>query len=341
MLINVPIESLEERYSAQWNRWWPKAYSRNAVQWMTIDPVEDGSRVIGTGEFLDVYGTNIYKTSQLYRILRMVKDKQIKDGDVLFFHDLWFPGLETLFYVRDAAGINFKIAGMLHAGTWDPHDFLTNKGMTRWARGLEECWLEGVDRVYVATDFHRSLLTKRCSQASYRKIVRTWFPFELEPEWMHAKLNLITFPHRLAPEKQPWVFDRVRKELELQMPTWRFVKTKEVCQTKQDYYWYLAHSRVAFSSALQETWGIAMQEAVVHDCVPIVPNRLSYVEIYPPVFRYKDDNQAVKFVKDAAENYNDIIASEVFKDLKAEIIDAGRSAADLIIQDMRQQEWRI
>ena len=46
-------------------------------------------------------------------------------------------GLEMLAYVRDGLGLKFKIVGILHAGTYDPHDFLTQKGMASWGRPLE------------------------------------------------------------------------------------------------------------------------------------------------------------------------------------------------------------
>ncbi len=53
------------------------------------------------------------------------------------------------------------------------------------------------------------------------------------------------------------------------------------------------------SFALQETWGIAMQEAVYFLNVPICPASLSYPELYPHEFLYDPDNlqEAIRLIK--------------------------------------------
>jgi hypothetical protein len=58
----------------------------------------------------------------------------------------------------------------------------------------------------------------------------------------------------------------------------KWIISKEVCKSKAEYYELLSRSKVAFSSASQETFGIAMQEAVNMGAWPIAPNKLSYPE---------------------------------------------------------------
>ncbi len=137
---NIPIESLEERYSKNWNEWFPREFKKLNVKFETIEG-EFLTDKINIGSFLDVYSTNYFKTSQLMVLIKRlygksgikdvppffcdfwspclemlqdikhIKQRNIKDGDVLFFHDLWFPGIEALQYIRQGAGIDFKIVG--------------------------------------------------------------------------------------------------------------------------------------------------------------------------------------------------------------------------------------
>jgi len=88
-------------------------------------------------------------------------------------------------------------------------------------------------------------------------------------------------------EKQPFVFDRLADTLKELYPDWQFIKTKDVWTDKTAYYDLLNRSKIAFSCALQETFGIAMVEAVMCGCVPIVPNRLSYQLMYDDKFKYR------------------------------------------------------
>ena len=296
MLINIPIESLEERYSAQWNTWFPDAFA--SLNYISIYPDKLTYPKIRFGEFLDVIGSNQFKCAQMQTLLAHFNEGAVKDGDILFFHDLWFPGLETFFYVRDALGIKFKIVGCLHAGTWDPWDYLSQKGMTRWAADIERNWLQEIDLVFTATQFHKDLITlERGGDRLYDKIVVTGFPiFEVESPQVE-KENIVVFPHRLAREKAPEAFDYLHEVLRDEMPDWQFLKTKEVTKTKVEYYALLRKAKIAVSTAKQETWGIAQQEAVLAGCIPVVPNRLSYVEMYPSHYRYKDLEGAANLIR--------------------------------------------
>ncbi len=281
MIWNIPIESLEERYSAQWNKWFPKYFEMNNIAYEDIYPLPL-SNEINDGAFLDIITTNHFKASQLQAICKLFHMGKVNDGDVFFFHDLWFPGLEMLAYIRDGLGIKFRITGVLHAGTWDHWDYLSQRGMGKWAKDLENSWLKFIDSIFVATSYHKQLIVdQRITDAG--KIHVTGLPIydDFSVEGLE-KENIVVFPHRLDKEKQPHLFDRLEKELkeEKLFKDWTFVKTKEVCNTKEEYYNLLSRAKIAVSFALQETWGIAMQEALFCGCIPFVPNRLSYSEMY-------------------------------------------------------------
>ena len=298
-IFNVLIEPLEERYSTQWARWFQEYFASSKIQWNPIIGKQE-TQVIQQGSFLDVIDTNRWKTKQQERIINLLNVYDDKEKWIFFFHDLWHPALTTLAYIRDGMGWkNLKICGCLHAGSYDEHDFLNKRGMTSWAYHIEKGWFRHiVDEIYVATDFHKNMLiTKR--SVPFDKIKKTGFPIYPGdfPGYFNAKAKekIIVFPHRLDDEKNPQLFEAMRKAVRRR--SWKFVRSKDVCKTKADYYALLAKAQIALSFADQETWGIAMQEATFMGCIPIVPDRLSYSEMYDRLFVYNSFDEAVNLVK--------------------------------------------
>ncbi len=280
LVINLPIEPIESRYSIQWAQWFEEGFTQSGLSFLTINGTE-GIGEIRTGAFLDVIGTNLYKISQLRELVKFLS-VQPKDSEiVLFFHDLWSPGLTNLAYLRDGLGMkNLKITGCLHAGSYDKYDFLSRKGMQRWALPFEKAMLEIVDEVFVATDFHKDLIMENFCIPS-EKISITGFPIRrLKAADLDRDIDFV-LPHRLDEEKNPGDFHALPEEI-----PGVFIKTKEHSSNRDEYLRLLNRSKIAVSFANQETWGIAMQEAVFMGCIPLVPDRLAYKEMYHPVFRY-------------------------------------------------------
>lgn len=342
MLYNVPIESLDERYSSQWNQWFPKEFDRLGVPYRTIYPRPVRNK-ISHGEFLDVVGTNIFKSQQMYQLLFLIDQGEIKDNDVIFFHDIWFPGLEALFYVRDGLKLKFKIAGCLHAGTYDDWDFVTRCGMGRWGANIETAWFSEVDLIFVATFFHRQKLLHVRDQIPPDKVHRTGFPLAPPPYYVtpKGKENIIVFPHRLTPDKAPQEFDQLMNKVLPQLPGWTVIKTHEQKYPKVDYYRLLAHAKIAVSTAYHEFWGIAQQEAMFLGCVPVVPDRLSYRELYPSMYRYDGVQQAADRIVWAANNHDRIIHSEMFKDTVTALQSDNAAAIGRMIGHMRVRDWNV
>ena len=173
-IIYVPIESLEERYSKQWNRWFPKEFDNKGISYVTIDPPSLSDK-INEGAFLDVCNTNYYKSLQMTEICRMIYNKDVTDEDVFLFADAWNPSLTNLSYIRNGLGLKFKIVGCLHAGSYDPYDFLAKKGMEYWAEDIENSWFKILDKIFVATNFHKRFV---CSKRKIdpKKVIVTGFP---------------------------------------------------------------------------------------------------------------------------------------------------------------------
>lgn len=119
------------------------------------------------------------------------------------------------------------------------------------------------------------------------RIVRTGLPFEFLADDILSvpevsKRDLILFPHRLAPEKQPKIF----QDLAGSFPGYEF----RVCQEKQlpkdEYHTLLREARMVFSASQQETLGIGLFEGAIAGALPLAPRRLSYVEMYDDEWLY-------------------------------------------------------
>ena len=300
---DIPIEPLEERYSTQWADWFPKEFLRqgNEVLQILASPLTD---TIENGSFLDCYGTHYWKFNQLQTIMKRLYCGDVPDA--FFFHDLWFPGIESLAYVRDMMGLKFKICGYLHAGSYDDRDLLAQAGMQSWAKDIEIGWMKIYDKIFVGSQYHKDLLcNKRFCEPD--KVFPIGYPIDKKTYRDYVnneRENIIVFPHRLNREKRPDLFDDLKKELKDVFPEYTWVKTKEICSNKTEYYDILSRAKIAISFAEQETFGIAMAEAAVLGCIPITPNKLSYLDTMEWQWRFHYFDDAIQLVRFALKQPN-------------------------------------
>lgn len=301
-LWNIPIETLDVRYTKQWNQWFPEYFDSIGLDYETIYG-DELTADIEHGTFLDVVGTNHFKASQLQQICKLIQNGRVKENDVFFFHDLWFPGLEILAYIRDGLGLKFRIAGIFHAGTWNPCDFITRKGMGCWGKHIENGWLQFIDVAFVATECHKQFIVSS-REVNPDKIVVSGLPiYDMLGSCTKEKENICVFPHRLFVDKHPELFDKLRDTLKAteQYKDWKFIKTQDEKRTKEEYYDLLRRSKITVSFADHENWGIAMQEATFAGSIPFVPDRRSYPELFAQLYRYSDfDALVFKFMEYAA-----------------------------------------
>lgn len=292
MLYLIPIEPYEERYSEQWYRWYMKECQALNIKFEMIDGDQQTTTLENNQVVLSPVGTNIYKMSQLTKILYKIKNGNIKDGDKFYFFDGWFPGVSSIKYCVNMLGLDIEMYAFFHAGTYDKYDFTYQHNMESWGKHLENAWFDIYNKIFVASEYHKNLLVEtRNIDASKIYVVgipiyKEEYMADIIPGTIPNSENTIVFPHRLADEKQFEDFRFLEDYFIRKDKHWNFVVAKDVCNTKKDYYNLLYKAKVSFSSALQETFGIAMYESIALKCCPVVPNRLSYVEYYPILYRY-------------------------------------------------------
>ena len=80
-----------------------------------------------------------------------------------------------------------------------------------------------------------------------------------------------------------------------------------------------------------------MMESVMCDCIPVVPFRLSYNELYNPsiLFRYEDFDTLVYQVYNLTLNWDERYQSGHFHNLKTNLINKGAAAIENMVKIMR------
>lgn len=290
----VDLEAVETRYTAQWKSHVPELLQERGHNVQVISGPEDIPSATTPGAFLNFGGTNIYKANQVEQMGRLFCSGAVKPGDHFIFTDAWHPGIINLKYMSELLQTPVKIHALWHAGSYDPQDFLGRLiGDAAWVRHAEKSFFSAIDYNYFATDFHIDMFCRNlydCKRKDIKvnhKIVRTGWPMEYMQETLAPyanldKRNLILFPHRIAPEKQVEIF----RDLAAQLPEYEFVVCQDQQLTKHEYHTLLGQAKVVFSANLQETLGISMYEGALVGATPMVPNRLSYQEMFDDWFKY-------------------------------------------------------
>ena len=288
----MELEPVETRYTAQWKEHLPKQMINAGLDVEVITGPADAPQDTTPGAFLNFSGTNYWKSEQLKTISQMFADGTVQDGDYFLYTDAWNPTVLQLKYMSELLGVDIKIGGMWHAGSYDPADFLGRLiGDTPWCRLAEESMYNVFDHNFFATQFHIDMFLESFPNVDQSKIHRVGWPMEyMEPllreyDIPANKMDIVLFPHRVAPEKQVDIF----KDLGKEFTDVEFVVAQEQNLTKDEYHTMLSRSKIVFSANQQETLGISCFEGAVVGATPMVPDRLSYIEMYDEVFKYPSE----------------------------------------------------
>ena len=84
--------------------------------------------------------------------------------------------------------------------------------------------------------------------------------------------------------RSPKVFETARERLSDRILHWGY------SESRADYIALLERSHIAVSTSNHEFFGVSMLEATHHGARPLVPDRLSYRELFPDALRYPDDD---------------------------------------------------
>ena len=295
-LFYMGLEPYEGRYTLQLQDWNEAVFKKRDIDYILV-PGEtlDDSKAIVTGQVLDAHGRSYFGMSQIMNLVKMMREGEVNAEDVIFFEDMFQPGIESLPYIMDQVSEEMrpKVYVRCLAQTIDPDDFVHVWGMYPWMSKYEQMVDEFVDGVICASE--EMVANLHVAGWKANKYV-TGLPFGKEEVQGRIKdiipfdkrMKRVVFAARWDQEKQPnFYMDLIETYLKDWDPEVEFcilsggklrsnndeymARTKQMSQDgklrvqenlrKDEYYEILSKSRVLFNCALQDWVSNTVSEA--------------------------------------------------------------------------------
>ena len=312
------LEPYEGRYTLQLQEWTEQAYKKRGVEYKVVPGTTiDDSKAIVTGQVLDAHGRSYFGMSQLMNLVQMMKAGEITKDDVIFFEDMFQPGMEALPYILQQSPEEYrpKIYLRCLAQAIDPDDFVHVWGMSKWMSLYEQMCNE-IPNVHILATNEEMVAHMRIanwtapiyniSGLSFGKNeVQSRIP-NRKP-FSERKMRVV-FGARWDQEKQPGFFmDMIDHwEQNTKLPDIEFAicaggplrsnneayvnrarlmekeGTLKIYENlkKNEYYEILADSRVLFNCALQDWVSNTVSEADAMGCNVLFPAYRSFPETF-------------------------------------------------------------
>ena len=149
-LYYMGLEPYKARYTLQLQDWNIAVFDARGLDYVVV-PGEtlSNDQAIVTGQVLDAHGRTYFGMSQLMNLIRMMKAGELNHEDVIYFEDMFQPGIESLPYIMDQIdpGLRPRIFVRCLAQSIDPDDFVHVWGMGEWMARYEkmlDCFVSGV-----------------------------------------------------------------------------------------------------------------------------------------------------------------------------------------------------
>ena len=341
-IIYFPLEPYKERYTVQlsaedggWltNRWRENNISFTYIAGKSLS--DDAS--IKTGSVLDANGRGYWATTQIAEFLKRYERGDFDhNNSVIYFDDVWTPGIEALAYAFELTGKPIPMFAMLHAQSVDIFDF--TYPMRKWMRHFEKGIGTLLEGIFVTS----SCLKDLCLEAgvgNHDNLFIAGLPYnslmvtlQYFPEVLPEKKRQVVFSSRLDWEKNPLFFLQVAAKVKEIDPSVHFVFTTSaseirsndpgiqaifesaggnfvefrVNQTKDQYYYTLLESQVQFNCAYQDFVSWTLLEALTCHCNPVYPHFRSFPEVLPVSKMYapQNVNDAARLVLDSLTDFD-------------------------------------
>ena len=154
-LFYMGLEPYKARYTLQLTDWNETVFKRRKINYVVV-PGEtlSSDQAIVTGQVLDAHGRTYYGMSQLMNLVKMMKEGLVTNEDVVYFEDMFQPGIESLPYILDQVPDNLRprIFVRCLAQSIDPDDFVHVWGMAKWMGLYEQMVNEFVDGVLATNE---------------------------------------------------------------------------------------------------------------------------------------------------------------------------------------------
>jgi glycosyltransferase involved in cell wall biosynthesis len=134
------LESYEARYTLQLTEWNRRVFERRGLDVVYVPGVTiDNTQSISVGQVLDAHGRSYFSMSQMMNLVQLMKNGEVTSEDVVYFEDMFQPGIESLPYIMDQIPAEQRPQVFVRclAQAIDPDDFVHVWGMAGWMSTYE------------------------------------------------------------------------------------------------------------------------------------------------------------------------------------------------------------
>jgi hypothetical protein len=336
------LEPYEGRYTLQLQDWTERAYKKRGIDYVVVPGTTiDDTKAISVGQVLDAHGRSYFGMSQMMNLVQMMRNGEVTSNDIVFFEDMFQPGMESLPYILHQVEEKHRPTIYLRclAQAIDPDDFVHVWGMSKWMSMYEQMCNE-IPNVKILATNEEMVAHMRIANWSAPIYNISGLSFGKEevqgrvPDrkpFIERKQRVI-FGARWDQEKQPQFYMTLASKYKEKHPDVEFA----ICQggplrsnnqffvdeakylakqgtitihenlKKNEYYELLADSRVMFNCALQDWVSNTVSEADAMGCNTLFPAYRSF----PETFANDHTRMYVPWSMEDAMNKLDILLSK-------------------------------
>ena len=312
------LEPYEGRYTLQLQQWNEAVFKRRGIDYVVVPgKTIDNTKAISVGQVLDAHGRSYFGMSQMMNLVQMMRRGEVTSDDVIYFEDMFQPGMESLPYILDQVDPSQRprIYVRCLAQAIDPDDFVHVWGMSKWMSTYEQmvnCFVTGVLATNEEMVAHMRIANwtapiYNISGLAFGKeevLGRVKNKLKSWPE----RANRVVFAARFDQEKQPDFFMDVIEAYNNQWPgvpaefavlsggplrsnNIKYLERAAQMEaqgklkiykdlSKNEYYSIVNDSRVLFNCALQDWVSNTVSEADALGCNVLYPAYRSFPETF-------------------------------------------------------------
>jgi hypothetical protein len=135
------LEPYEGRYTLQLQQWNEAVFKRRGIDYVVVPgSTIDNTKAISVGQVLDAHGRSFFGMSQMMNLVQMMRSGECSGEDVVYFEDMFQPGIESLPYIMDQIPKEQRPRVYVRclAQAIDPDDFVHVWGMSKWMSLYEQ-----------------------------------------------------------------------------------------------------------------------------------------------------------------------------------------------------------
>ena len=318
-LFYMGLESYEARYTLQLTEWNRRVFDSRGLDVVYVPgSTIDNSQSISVGQVLDAHGRSYFAMSQMMNLVQMMRNGDVTDQDVIYFEDMFQPGIESLPYIIDQVPMRQRPTIWVRclAQAIDPDDFVHVWNMAGWMSTYERM-VNQIPKVNILATNEEMVAHMRIAgwTAPIYNISGLAFGKSEVLERIGGTENIrpfsdrkirVGFAARFDQEKQPGFFMDLAERVHAVRPDVEFAvfsggplrsnnqsyvdRARDMFESgcleiyenlsKNDYYNLLNDTRVLFNCALQDWVSNTVSEADTLGCNVLYPAYRSFPETF-------------------------------------------------------------